>query len=90
MGFCCVCCEVLYLSLYTLGWQSRASSSVEASTEKHRERQKMFFWALAAGSLPGFVIKQFVNFAQVRAAVSALVLLDLERDRRQSKSKREA
>jgi len=21
MGFCCVCCEVLYLALYLLGWE---------------------------------------------------------------------
>lgn len=28
MGFCCICCEVLYLSLYCLSWKQYSSSHV--------------------------------------------------------------
>ena len=85
MGFCCVACEVLYLSLYMLGWQSRTDHSVlGASQAKPEGRENTFFTTLAVVSFPGFVVKQFVNFAQIRAAVSALIILDLERDRKEN------
>ena len=91
MGFCCVCCEVLYLSLYMVGWQSRTEGSVlGASSEKPGGGQWTFFVALAVGSFPGFVIKQFVNFAQIRAAMSALMILDLERDRKEKRASRKS
>lgn len=71
------------MSLYMIGSQSRPESSVfGAVLKKAGGRQRTFFVALAVGSFPGFVIKQFVNFAQIRAAVSALMILDLERDRK--------
>jgi CDP-diacylglycerol--inositol 3-phosphatidyltransferase len=28
MGFCCICCEVLYLALYLLSWQTYAAPAL--------------------------------------------------------------
>ena len=66
-----------------IGCQSRTDNSSKESAEwKGGEGRSWLFVALAMGSFPGFVIKQFVNFAQIRAAVSSLMSLDLERDRK--------
>ena len=37
---------------------------------------------VALSSVPGFLVKQIVNLAQIRAASSALIILDQEKDRK--------
>ncbi|KAL6768283.1 CDP-diacylglycerol-inositol 3-phosphatidyltransferase 1 [Auxenochlorella protothecoides] len=88
MGFCCVCCEVLYLCLYLLAWpQYRAwgvlplpqtwlqlGGSAGVCSAEARGIPLVALVALAA--LPGVAVKQFVNVVQLGNAMTTLVQLD--------------
>jgi CDP-diacylglycerol--inositol 3-phosphatidyltransferase len=64
MGFCCVCVEVMYLSLYVLTFYPR-SGLVQAA---------------AAASTPGFLLKNVANIVQLKDASRTLVALDMVQD----------
>ena len=65
MGFCCICCEVLYLSLYLL----------------HFPSFRMWPPALliAVLAVPGFALKQVINCVQLWAAMQQLVATDTQK-----------
>ena len=65
MGFCCICCEVLYLSLYLL----------------HFPSFRMWPPALliAVLAVPGFALKQVINCVQLWAAMQQLVATDRQK-----------
>ncbi len=65
MGFCCICCEVLYLSLYLLHFP-----------EFHRWPPAVIIAALA---VPGFALKQFINCVQLWTAMQQLVATDRQK-----------
>jgi len=92
MGFCCVCCEVLYLCLYGLAFPAlrdmRVSSltvtlpqqllAVEPGLASVFSQQGLpGLLLLAAFCLPGMVIKQICNWAQLQASAGLLVQHDL-------------
>lgn len=94
MGFCCVCCEVLYLALYALAWpryRALAVGRLPAAAvrllhpwvaphlAKALARPISLPVAIAAAAAPGAIIKQFVNVIQLRNAADTLVKLDLEK-----------
>ena len=60
MGFCCVCVEVLYLSLFTLTFYP--SNSVARG--------------VAILSVPGFLLKNVANCVQLKDAAEMLIALD--------------
>ena len=62
MGFCCICCEVLYLSLYLLHFP-----------DFHRWPPAILVATLA---VPGFALKQFINCVQLWTAMQQLVATD--------------
>ncbi len=62
MGFCCICCEVLYLFLYLLHFP-----------QFHRWPPAVVVAALA---VPGFALKQFINCVQLWTAMQQLVATD--------------
>lgn len=65
MGFCCICCEVLYLALYLLAWPERLGTGGVLVAR-----------LVALAALPGFAIKQAVNVVQLRGAARTLVEYD--------------
>ena len=94
MGFCCVCCEVLYLALYALAWpryRALAVGPLPAAAArllhpwaaphvgKALAQPISLPAAIAAAAAPGAIIKQFVNVIQLRNAADTLVKLDLEK-----------
>ncbi|KDD73918.1 hypothetical protein H632_c1731p0 [Helicosporidium sp. ATCC 50920] len=90
MGACCICCEVLYLSLYLLAWpQWRAAWPVALPPALAARLPPRFapdevpaVALLALAALPGTVIKQVVNVVQLRTAAQRLVEYDNKRDGR--------
>ncbi|KAK9907595.1 hypothetical protein WJX75_006702 [Coccomyxa subellipsoidea] len=91
MGFCCVCCEILYLSLYLLhfpGFQraplvplhlpSAVRTHLNGSAGALEGVPLAAVVALLA--VPGFVIKQFINCVQLRSAMQLLVATDRDQD----------
>lgn len=89
MGFCCVCCEVLYLALYLLGWEKFWDSPAYSAafptrlavlTGHSRQDEWPVVLIVALASLPGFAIKQMINIAQIKAACSSLIILDQTKD----------
>ncbi len=93
MGFCCVCCEVLYLSIYLLSWQQYrqwAPLPLPAALLPHAQLIPGADALLAGGglpavalvavlALPGTLIKQACNWVQLRNAAQGLVEYDLRR-----------
>ena len=65
MGFCCVCCEVLYLSLYLL------------SFPRFQNWPPVMLFAVLA--VPGFALKQVINCVQLWTAMQQLVATDRQR-----------
>lgn len=95
MGFCCVCCEVLYLALFLLhipAYQALGRIDVQLPAPLLRALQGGPLHALADEwqglplvglvallALPGVVVKQACNWVQLRAAVQGLVEHDVKR-----------
>ena len=60
-------------------WQSQRALCENAGHSKQEHWPVLLLVAVAA--LPGFVIKQMINIAQIKAASSSLIILDQNRDR---------
>ncbi|KAI4304136.1 hypothetical protein MLD38_039687 [Melastoma candidum] len=78
MAFCCVACEVLYITLFLLA---------EKPTEKLTDvlvksvRESPFLLLLLASSIFGWTIKQAVNVIQMKTAADVCVLHDITKKR---------
>ena len=75
MGFCCICCEVLYLSLYLLhfpGFQRWPPAIL-----------------VAVLAVPGFALKQFINCVQLWTAMQQLVATDRQKLTQEGRSARD-
>eukprot|EP00955_Chlamydomonas_euryale_P057884 356917-Chlamydomonas_euryale.AAC.6 len=95
MGFCCVCCEVLYLSAYALAFPSMRAFRTPVPFELAEPfphylpdglADALFSSAgvpylsvLLFAAVPGFLVKQLCNWVQLRAAAISLVEYDLKR-----------
>jgi CDP-diacylglycerol--inositol 3-phosphatidyltransferase len=91
MGFCCVCCEVLYLCMYLLSWQQyREWARLQLPAQLlHCVHLIPGAGALLLGggvpaiallallALPGTLIKQVCNWVQLQNAAQSLVEYDL-------------
>lgn len=88
MGFCCVCCEVLYLCVYALYFPHmrafRAPSVVlqlPAVAEQYlpgisqtfSDQGLPYLAILALVTVPGVLVKQLCNWVQLRSAAQSLV-----------------
>lgn len=91
MGFCCICVEVLYLAAYLLAhekthrWAPLSVPPILARSVRglpvllagmNLEDGIPLLAIIAALALPGFVIKQYVNVAQLVNAAERLAQLD--------------
>lgn len=95
MGFCCVCCELLYLALFLLhvpAYNSWAVINVQIPTPLLRTLKGgplhplvenwqglPLIGVVALLALPGVVVKQACNWVQLKAAVQGLVDHDVKR-----------
>jgi len=94
MGFCCVCCEVLYLALYGLyfsdirevRWQVGALVLPDALLKLQpalgavfNEQGMPYMAMLAIVAVPGVFVKQICNWVQLRSAVLSLVEHEIRR-----------
>jgi len=86
MGACCVSCEVLYLSLYALHWPVFEDWSITSPwhgifTQMESDTtppQLSILMLIAQVAMPGFLIKQIINLAQLFHAMYGLWLHDLK------------
>jgi hypothetical protein len=86
MGFCCVSCEVLYLSIYAICHPRTPTFSLRAPhafgsvvqwvTGCACSNVDLLPAALVLLTLPGCVVKQVVNVYQLRGAMVKLVALE--------------
>lgn len=85
MGFCCICCEVLYLALYLLSWPQwqapavalpQALAGLQLAPGVVLPASLPAVALLALASVPGFAVKQLVNVVQLRTASQQLVQYD--------------
>ncbi|KAI5071297.1 hypothetical protein GOP47_0013548 [Adiantum capillus-veneris] len=78
MGYCCVGAEVLYLVLYVIA-EEESNNLLHVVQAAAR---KLSFWAfLGLLALPGWAIKQVVNFVQIRSAAdlpASITIYDLK------------
>lgn len=95
MGFCCVCCEVLYLALFLLHlplYQTFGLLDVQIPRPLLHALQSGPLHGLvdnwqglplvglvALAAVPGVVVKQLCNWVQLKAAVQGLVEHDVKR-----------
>ncbi|KAK9060302.1 hypothetical protein SSX86_021006 [Deinandra increscens subsp. villosa] len=73
MGYCCVACEVLYITLFLLAKESEKLTDVLLDAGK----QSIIYSALLALLLFGWATKQLVNIIQMKTAADLCVLYDL-------------
>jgi CDP-diacylglycerol--inositol 3-phosphatidyltransferase len=85
MGFCCICCEVLYLALYLLSWPLWQAPAVglpavlaglQLAPGVVLPAALPVVALVALAAVPGFAVKQLVNVVQLRTAAQQLVLYD--------------
>ncbi|KAF5833534.1 phosphatidylinositol synthase [Dunaliella salina] len=95
MGFCCVCCEVLYLAAYGLAfpgprsWRVLSGMGITLPPQLTKLLPGLQLVAgpqgvsilavLALIALPGSIIKQICNWAQLRASAAVLVAHDMRK-----------
>ncbi|KAI3815363.1 hypothetical protein L1987_15029 [Smallanthus sonchifolius] len=77
MGYCCVACEVLYITLFLLAKESEKMTDVLLCAAK----QSIIYSALLALLLFGWATKQLVNIIQMKTAADLCVLYDLNKKR---------
>lgn len=78
MGYCCVGAEVLYLILYIIA-EEQFSSVLDVV---HNAATRSSPWLiLGLVALPGWAIKQLVNFLQIRSAAEVCVLYDIQKSK---------
>ncbi|KAL5856112.1 hypothetical protein ACOSQ3_005947 [Xanthoceras sorbifolium] len=76
MGFCCVACEVLYITLFLIV-ESQNENLADVLVSSLQQGSPLSF--LLALSLFGWAIKQIINFIQMKTAADACVLYDIEK-----------
>jgi phosphatidylglycerophosphate synthase len=86
MGFCCVSCEVLYLSCFLLSHRQPTIVTSEASPNLLRavrfvtgssvNQGDMAVCYVIFAMLPGWLVKQIVNVHQAKASMDRLVALE--------------
>jgi CDP-diacylglycerol--inositol 3-phosphatidyltransferase len=83
MAFCCISCETMYLSIFNLCH----SAALRVSGQAPASLVRALAWVLGElgpdpdilsalillASIPGFILKQFVNFYQLTTAADKLV-----------------
>ncbi|GAX81196.1 hypothetical protein CEUSTIGMA_g8629.t1 [Chlamydomonas eustigma] len=94
MGFCCVCCEVLYLALYGLyfseirevRWRAGALALPDSLLkllpslgDVFNEHGIPYMAVLAILAVPGVLVKQVCNWVQLKSAVLNLVEHEIKR-----------
>ncbi|KAL4451458.1 hypothetical protein ABPG75_007120 [Micractinium tetrahymenae] len=89
MGFCCICCEVLYLALYCLTWPQfqggalalpAALAGLPLPSGLTLPAALPVAAVIALAAVPGFLVKQAVNVVQLRTAAAQLVAYDQARE----------
>ncbi|XP_021286121.1 CDP-diacylglycerol--inositol 3-phosphatidyltransferase 1 isoform X1 [Herrania umbratica] len=76
MGFCCVACEVLYITLFLIA-KNHTENLMDVIVTTLKQGSPLSF--LVALSLLGCSIKQVINFIQMKTAADACVLYDTEK-----------
>lgn len=95
MGFCCVCCEVMYLALFLLhipAYQQLAVIPLQLPAAVQRAAAGTQLEAAVAGwqglpavgvvvllALPGVAVKQVCNWVQLQTAMQGLVEYDVKK-----------
>lgn len=95
MGFCCICCEVLYLALFLLHLPTyqqlglldvQLPPVLQQAVARGPLHPLVDNWQglplvglVALLAVPGVVVKQACNWVQLRAAVQGLVDYDVKR-----------
>ncbi|XP_049350109.1 probable CDP-diacylglycerol--inositol 3-phosphatidyltransferase 2 [Solanum verrucosum] len=76
MGYCCVSCEVLYITLFLL---TRKETDSLIDVLVNTATASWIYLVLLALLLFGWAIKQFVNVIQMKTAADACVLYDMNK-----------
>ncbi|KAH0641586.1 hypothetical protein KY289_032560 [Solanum tuberosum] len=76
MGYCCVSCEVLYITLFLLA-RKETESLIDVLV--NTATASWIYLILLALLLFGWAIKQFVNVIQMKTAADACVLYDMNK-----------
>jgi len=78
MGFCCVCVEMLYLCAFLIGHEEFKIVLPISLPIPHRDTlmHPTLLHGIAAFCIPGFLIKQYINVAQLGTAAQQLVEYD--------------
>ncbi|OIT24725.1 putative CDP-diacylglycerol--inositol 3-phosphatidyltransferase 2 [Nicotiana tabacum] len=76
MGYCCVSCEVLYITLFLLA-RNQTESLIDVLV--NAATTSWIYLVLLALLLFGWAIKQFVNVIQMKTAADACVLYDINK-----------
>ncbi|KAG5589139.1 hypothetical protein H5410_039653 [Solanum commersonii] len=76
MGYCCVSCEVLYITLFLLA-RKETESLIDVLV--NTATASWIYLVLLALLLFGWAIKQFVNVIQMKTAADACVLYDINK-----------
>lgn len=95
MGFCCICCEVLYLALFMLhlpAYQHFALLPIQLPVAVQRAAVGTPLETAVAGwkglpgvglvvllALPGVIVKQLCNWVQLQTAMQGLVEYDVKK-----------
>ncbi|KAL8234603.1 hypothetical protein R6Q59_020703 [Mikania micrantha] len=77
MGYCCVACELLYITLFLLANDSDKMNDVLMGAAK----QSVISAALLAFLLFGWATKQLVNIIQMKTAADLCVVYDINKKR---------
>ncbi|KAJ8538429.1 hypothetical protein K7X08_027650 [Anisodus acutangulus] len=76
MGYCCVSCEVLYITLFLLA-RNETDSLIDVLV--NTATTSWIYFVYLALLLFGWAIKQFVNVIQMKTAADACVLYDVNK-----------
>ncbi|XP_042752973.1 probable CDP-diacylglycerol--inositol 3-phosphatidyltransferase 2 isoform X3 [Lactuca sativa] len=75
MGYCCIACEVLYITLFLLAKESEKMTDVLVGVAQ----QSLINSALLAFLVFGWATKQLINIIQMKTAADLCVLYDLNK-----------
>lgn len=80
MGYCCVACEVLYITLFLL---SKNQTEVITDVLMEAARRSLLHSILLAVLIFGWAIKQSINVIQMKTAADLCVLYDINKKQKQ-------
>lgn len=78
MAYCCVACEVLYITLFLLAEKQTENLM---NVLKSAIKEGSFISVILALSVFGWAIKQIVNIIQLKTAADACVLYDINKEK---------